>query len=62
MKTVEHDNQRWQAVQKRDVQADGQFVFAVRSTGIYCRPSCPGRRYRVRLVLQDALSLTFTGL
>src|SRR5438045_9307990 len=44
MKTVELDDQRWQAVQERDVNADGQFVFAVRSTGIYCRPSCPARR------------------
>ncbi len=44
MKTVEHDDHRWQAVQERDVQADGQFVFAVRSTRIYCRPSCPARR------------------
>ncbi len=44
MKTVEHDHRRWQAIQLRDVNADGQFVFAVRSTGIYCRPSCPARR------------------
>jgi AraC family transcriptional regulator of adaptative response/methylated-DNA-[protein]-cysteine methyltransferase len=44
MKTAELDDQRWQAVQKRDINADGQFVFAVRSTGIYCRPSCPARR------------------
>src|ERR1017187_1871495 len=44
MKTVDLDDQRWQAVQQRDVNADGQFVFAVRSTGIYCRPSCPARR------------------
>src|SRR5580704_4668741 len=44
MKTVELDDQRWQAVQQRDVNTDGQFVFAVRSTGIYCRPSCPARR------------------
>jgi len=34
----------WQAVYTRDVGRDGQFVFAVRSTGIYCRPSCPARR------------------
>src|ERR1700721_3549861 len=34
----------WQAVQKRDCAADGAFVYAVRSTGIYCRPSCPSRR------------------
>ncbi|MGH8354519.1 MAG: Ada metal-binding domain-containing protein, partial [Pseudomonas sp.] len=34
----------WQAVCARDARRDGQFVFAVRSTGIYCRPSCPARR------------------
>lgn len=34
----------WQAVCTRDAAQDGQFVFAVRSTGIYCRPSCPARR------------------
>src|ERR1700675_126812 len=37
---------RWQAVQTRDRGADGVFVYAVRSTGIYCRPSCPSRRPR----------------
>ena len=36
----------WQAVEARDARADGQFVYAVRSTGIYCRPSCPSRRPR----------------
>src|SRR5580658_3199722 len=35
---------RWQAVQARDRSADGSFVYAVRSTGIYCRPSCPSRK------------------
>lgn len=34
----------WQAVCERDATQDGRFVFAVRSTGIYCRPSCPARR------------------
>jgi len=34
----------WRAVQERDACFDGRFVFAVRSTGIYCRPSCPARR------------------
>jgi len=38
------ESQYWQAVLDRDRQADGQFVYAVRSTGIYCRPSCPSRR------------------
>lgn len=34
----------WSAVLARDASRDGSFVFAVRSTGIYCRPSCPARR------------------
>lgn len=38
------DDERWQAVLARDAAADGRFVYAVRSTGIYCRPSCPSRR------------------
>ncbi|MCI0628574.1 MAG: bifunctional DNA-binding transcriptional regulator/O6-methylguanine-DNA methyltransferase Ada [Acidobacteria bacterium] len=37
---------RWRAVLARDARLDGRFVFAVRSTGIYCRPSCPSRRPR----------------
>ena len=34
----------WQQVLARDAAADGQFVYAVKSTGIFCRPSCPSRR------------------
>jgi AraC family transcriptional regulator of adaptative response/methylated-DNA-[protein]-cysteine methyltransferase len=34
----------WQQVLARDASADGQFVYAVKSTKIYCRPSCPSRR------------------
>lgn len=34
----------WLAVLKRDSEFDGRFVYAVRSTGIYCRPTCPSRR------------------
>lgn len=34
---------RWQAVVRRDPQADGEFVYAVRTTGVYCHPSCPSR-------------------
>jgi AraC family transcriptional regulator of adaptative response/methylated-DNA-[protein]-cysteine methyltransferase len=33
----------WAACQRRDRNFDGRFVFAVRTTGIYCRPSCPAR-------------------
>src|SRR6185503_8829897 len=36
----------WNAVLARDASRDGSFVFGVRSTGIYCRPSCPARRPR----------------
>ena len=38
--------EQWQAVEARDARFDGAFVYAVRSTGIYCRPSCPSRRPR----------------
>src|SRR5688572_12150838 len=38
------DEDRWQAVLSRDAAADGAFYYAVRSTGVYCRPSCPARR------------------
>jgi len=34
----------WQQVLARDSSADGQFVYAVKSTKIYCRPSCPSRK------------------
>src|SRR4030095_10164835 len=38
------DTRYSRAVLARDGRADGTFVFAVRSTSIYCRPSCPARR------------------
>lgn len=38
------DDERWQAVETRDPQADGQFFTCVHTTGIYCRPTCPARR------------------
>ena len=41
----DHESE-WQAVLTKDARFDGQFVFAVSSTGIYCRPSCPSRRAR----------------
>ncbi|MGI5917593.1 MAG: bifunctional DNA-binding transcriptional regulator/O6-methylguanine-DNA methyltransferase Ada [Anaerolineae bacterium] len=40
------DERRWRAVCERDARFDGMFVYAVRSTGIYCRPTCPARRPR----------------
>ena len=41
-----NDNQCWNAVVARDSGHDGEFVFAVATTGVYCRPSCPARRPR----------------
>lgn len=43
-KQIINDENRWQAVVARDRRMDGKFVFAVSSTKIYCRPSCPSRR------------------
>ena len=37
---------RWRAVETRDAKFNGLFVYGVRSTGIYCKPSCPSRRPR----------------
>lgn len=37
---------RWKAVLVREASADGRFVYSVRTTGVYCRPSCPSRRAR----------------
>ena len=37
------DAARWQAVTQRDPAGDGAFVYAVQTTGIYCRPVCPAR-------------------
>lgn len=37
------DAARWDAVQRRDPAADGRFYYSVRTTGVYCRPSCPSR-------------------
>lgn len=34
----------WEAVKQRDRRFDGLFLFGVRTTGVYCRPSCPARR------------------
>src|SRR5262245_20338433 len=37
-------SEAWCAVEQRDASYDGRFVYAVRSTGVFCRPSCPSRR------------------
>ena len=54
VKTISTDEQLWQAVVAKDARFDGQFVFAVTSTGVYCRPSCPSRRaHRERVKFFD---------
>jgi AraC family transcriptional regulator of adaptative response/methylated-DNA-[protein]-cysteine methyltransferase len=37
------DDERWAAVQQRVREADGIFYYSVRTTGVYCQPSCPSR-------------------
>jgi AraC family transcriptional regulator, regulatory protein of adaptative response / methylated-DNA-[protein]-cysteine methyltransferase len=45
-RSTESDREQsyWHAVEAKDGARDGEFVYAVRSTGVYCRPSCPSRR------------------
>ena len=43
LEQTRHDH-LWQAVQRRDPMYDGSIIYAVRTTGIYCRPTCPSRR------------------
>src|SRR6185437_5241876 len=38
------DADAWHVVERHDKRFDGKFVYAVRTTGVYCRPSCPSRR------------------
>jgi AraC family transcriptional regulator of adaptative response/methylated-DNA-[protein]-cysteine methyltransferase len=46
MKTATLNDPRWAAIVARSSGADGQFYYGVRTTGVYCRPSCPSRRPR----------------
>lgn len=46
MNTSIVNDPRWAAITARDPAADGQFYYGVRTTGVYCRPSCPSRRAR----------------
>jgi AraC family transcriptional regulator of adaptative response/methylated-DNA-[protein]-cysteine methyltransferase len=46
IQTLSNADQKWTLVLAKDTKADGQFVYAVKSTGIFCRPSCPSRRPR----------------
>jgi len=46
LSAIRIDDRRWQAVIERNASLDGTFVFAVSSTGVFCRPSCPSKRPR----------------
>ena len=46
MPLLSNDDPRWAAVLARDRAQDGRFFYAVRTTGVYCRPSCASRRPR----------------
>jgi len=37
------DDERWNAVVRRNANADGKFYYSVKTTGVYCRPSCAAR-------------------
>jgi AraC family transcriptional regulator of adaptative response/methylated-DNA-[protein]-cysteine methyltransferase len=43
MPSYKTDKAKWEAVKSRDASADGAFVYSVKTTGIYCRPSCGSR-------------------
>jgi len=44
--TFAGDEEKWRAIVDRDSAADGAFYYSVRTTGVYCRPTCPARRAR----------------
>ncbi len=44
--STQDDEARWTAVTRRDHAADGQFFYSVKTTGVYCRPSCAARLAR----------------
>ncbi|KOG65881.1 hypothetical protein ADK38_41580, partial [Streptomyces varsoviensis] len=54
---VMNEETRYEAVRGRDARFDGEFFFAVSTTGIYCRPSCPAvtpKRANVRFYASAA--------
>lgn len=42
--TKERELARWRAIEERDQTRDGEFVYGVQTTGVYCRPSCSSRK------------------
>jgi len=52
---------RWAAVQARDASADGRFFYSVKTTGVYCRPSCGARPARPENVAFHATTAEAEG-
>src|SRR5271163_1245894 len=46
MVTATENDARWASIAARDPNADGKFYYSVRTTGVYCRPSCAARLAR----------------
>ena len=44
--TYRTDESRWHAIETRDAAAEGRFFYAVMTTGVFCRPTCPSRQPR----------------
>ena len=56
------DDARWQAIRTRDASQDGLFVYGVRSTGIFCRASCPSRPARPEnVVIHETAEAALAG-
>ena len=51
MSKTADDLTKWQAIATRNTAYDGQFVYSVTTTGIYCRPSCPSRAKPGNMIL-----------
>ena len=47
------DDVRWSAVERRDASADGSFWSCVKTTGVYCLPSCAGRPLRKNVIFVE---------
>lgn len=52
-KSALDDEARWQACLARDCAMDHHFYQAVKTTGVFCRPSCPGRPLRKNVIFFD---------
>ena len=53
------DEEKWRAVMAKDPKADGKFYFSVKTTGVYCRPSCSARTaLRKNITLMRSNSVT----